>query len=200
MAPNTKSPMPAQILMCPPDYYGIEYEINPWMSRTRQANSALAVEQWQSLHRLLEECGAKISLIEPVKGLPDMVFTANAALIFRDTAVLSRFHHPRAAGRNAAWRALVVRAGHENPPALQRRVFRRRRRRALLRRHVVRRLSHPQRRPRAHNEIAEMLECRVIPLELVNSYFYHLDTCFCPFARASPSIIPRRSTTMGKKH
>ena len=24
-----------RILMCPPDYYGIEYEINPWMSRSR---------------------------------------------------------------------------------------------------------------------------------------------------------------------
>ena len=26
-----------RILMCPPDYYGIEYEINPWMSRARGA-------------------------------------------------------------------------------------------------------------------------------------------------------------------
>ena len=26
-----------RILMCPPDFYGIEYEINPWMNRSRTA-------------------------------------------------------------------------------------------------------------------------------------------------------------------
>ena len=34
----------ARILMCPPDHYGIEYEINPWMSRQKQADHARAVE------------------------------------------------------------------------------------------------------------------------------------------------------------
>src|SRR5205807_1722815 len=27
------------LLLCPPDYYGIEYEINPWMSRARGAEA-----------------------------------------------------------------------------------------------------------------------------------------------------------------
>ena len=35
------SPRPApRILMCPPDHYGIEYEINPWMNRSLGAASA----------------------------------------------------------------------------------------------------------------------------------------------------------------
>src|SRR5205807_1072958 len=37
------------LLLCPPDYYGIEYEINPWMSRARGAEAALAQEQWRCL-------------------------------------------------------------------------------------------------------------------------------------------------------
>ena len=37
------------ILMCPPDYYGIEYEINPWMDRRRQVDHARAVRQWTEL-------------------------------------------------------------------------------------------------------------------------------------------------------
>ena len=32
----------------------------------------------------------------------------------------------------------------------------------------------------AHQQAAEKIDCRVIPLELVDSYYYHLDTCFCP--------------------
>ena len=43
-----------QILMCPPDYYGIEYEINPWMSRERQADRDLAIEQWEGLVAILD--------------------------------------------------------------------------------------------------------------------------------------------------
>jgi N-dimethylarginine dimethylaminohydrolase len=34
-----------RILMCPPDFYGIHYEINPWMSRQRQSDQATARQQ-----------------------------------------------------------------------------------------------------------------------------------------------------------
>ena len=81
------------ILMCPPDHYGIEYEINPWMSRSRQSDRSLAESQWQQLRDVLVSVGADIRLLEPVKGLPDLVFTANAALMWRDRAYLARFRH-----------------------------------------------------------------------------------------------------------
>src|SRR5262245_32837436 len=55
-----------RILMCPPDHYGIEYEINPWMSRERQADHALAVKQWQSLNQILQGLGAETPLLNPV--------------------------------------------------------------------------------------------------------------------------------------
>ena len=42
-----------RILMCPPDFYGIEYEINPWMHRERQVDRPIAVEQWNGLHARL---------------------------------------------------------------------------------------------------------------------------------------------------
>src|SRR4051812_49094868 len=81
------------ILMCPPDFYGIEYEINPWMSRSRQSDSDEARRQWRALRDLLSSLGAQIELMEPIKGLPDLVFTANAGLVWHDTVFLSRFHH-----------------------------------------------------------------------------------------------------------
>src|SRR5262245_16309309 len=92
--------MPAtpQILMCPPDHYGIEYEINPWMSRERQADRALAATQWRSLQGILAGLGAEILLLDPVQGLPDLVFTANAALIHGRRAILSHFRHPQRQG------------------------------------------------------------------------------------------------------
>ena len=38
--------MAAEILMCPSSYYGIEYEINPWMNQQRPSDGRLAVRQW----------------------------------------------------------------------------------------------------------------------------------------------------------
>src|SRR5688500_7989056 len=86
------------ILMCPPVFYGIEYEINPWMKRERQADHDLAIKQWNDLLAVLIDLGAKISLMTPVRGLPDLVFTANAAMIFRGMAVLSRFRFEQRQG------------------------------------------------------------------------------------------------------
>jgi N-dimethylarginine dimethylaminohydrolase len=81
--------------MCPPDFYGIDYEINPWMDRKRPADHVVAVRQWQDLHRMLQEAGATVSLLPSVAGLPDLVFTANAALVYQDAAVLSHFRPPQ---------------------------------------------------------------------------------------------------------
>ena len=92
--------------MCPPDHFGIEYEINPWMNRERKCDHELAVRQWNDLRTILEELGAQISLMDPVAGLPDLVFTANAALVYHDLAVLSRFRHEQRQGEephNEAW-------------------------------------------------------------------------------------------------
>jgi len=83
-----------RILMCPPDYYGIEYEINPWMSRSRASDPQVSREQWKALHEMLLSLGATIELLEPVKGLPDLVFTANAGLVHDSAVYLSRFRHP----------------------------------------------------------------------------------------------------------
>ncbi len=95
---DTKTMHSPTILMCPPDYYGIEYEINPWMHQERQADHTLAVRQWRQFHEILQSLGAAIELLPPVPGLPDLVFTANAALIHRQKAIISRFRHPQRQG------------------------------------------------------------------------------------------------------
>ena len=83
----------ARILMCPPDYYGIEYEINPWMSRSRGSSPERARAQWQQLHDTLRGLGVIVELMEPRPGLPDLVFTANAGLVFGNRFFSSSFRH-----------------------------------------------------------------------------------------------------------
>ncbi|MBI3467698.1 MAG: amidinotransferase [Planctomycetes bacterium] len=171
----------ARILMCPPDFFGIEYEINPWMSRQRQSDRAEATRQWQSLRALLEQAGAVISLLPPVAGLPDLVFTANAALIYQDRAVLSHFKHEvrqREAPYDEAW----LTADGFKVLHVPLDVFFEGAGDALFCGDTLFAGYRIRSDARGHQQIGAMLGCRVIPLELVDPYYYHLDTCFCPLA------------------
>src|SRR5947199_9897718 len=87
-----------ELLLCPPDYYGIEYEINPWMSRARGAETELAQSQWHGLHETLASLDNKIELVPPQPKLPDMVFTANAGLGVGKKCIPSNFRHQERAG------------------------------------------------------------------------------------------------------
>lgn len=169
------------ILMCPPDYYGIEYEINPWMDRTRQSDHGRAVSQWNALKVLLEAAGAKIMLQPPVKGLPDLVFTANAGLIHFQTAVLSRFLHPQRQGEqthDAAWfkehgfDVQEIPGGSSFEGAGD----------ALFCGETLFAGYRMRSDAQGHQLLGQMLGVQVIPLELVDAYYYHLDTCFCPLS------------------
>jgi hypothetical protein len=97
----------ARFLMCAPEHYEVAYEINPWMSTRRHVDRALALRQWQRLYETLTgKLHAKVDLLEPVRGLPDMVFTANGGIVRKRLFVLSRFRHrERAAARKSSSRA-----------------------------------------------------------------------------------------------
>jgi N-dimethylarginine dimethylaminohydrolase len=187
-----------RILMCSPEHFGIEYEINPWMSRARQADHALAGEQWQALRDLLVDAGAEISLVPPVAGLPDLVFTANAALIFRDRAVLSHFRHPQRQGEEPHFRDWLSQHGYEIVDAPGGMNFEGAGD-ALFCGDTLFAGYRIRSDARGHQEIGAMLGCRVIPLELVNPYYYHLDTCFCPLAQGVAAWHPDAFDAYGQR-
>jgi N-dimethylarginine dimethylaminohydrolase len=179
----------AQILMCPPEYYGIEYEINPWMSRQKQADGQQAHRQWAALRAALEQSGATTLLMEPVPGLPDLVFTANAAMIFRDQAVLARFRYPQRQGEEPVDEAWLSAAGF-TVRHLPEGVFFEGAGDALFCGETLFAGYRIRSDVRGHQQIGAMFGCRVIPLELVDPYYYHLDTCFCPLAPGKAIYYP----------
>ena len=88
------------LLMCPPRHFAVTYSINPWMDPQAWADRggnlhAEAQRQWAGLHHALVRVGAAVDIVEPAAGLPDLVFTANAAVVLDRKAVLSRFRYPQ---------------------------------------------------------------------------------------------------------
>jgi len=184
--------------MCPPDYFGIDYEINPWMCRQRPSDPARAMTQWRDLKELLEQEGAVVHCLAPVQGLPDLVFTANAAMIDRRVAVLSRFRHPQRQGEEPYNEEWLSQHGFEirRPPPDS---YFEGAGDALFCGETLLAGYRIRSDIRGHQQIGRELGRRVIPLELVNPYYYHLDTCFCPLAAGVAVWFPLAFDEYGRR-
>ncbi|MGQ0844467.1 MAG: dimethylargininase [Sporichthyaceae bacterium] len=77
--------------MCRPTYFTVTYTINPWMDPTIPVDTALAMRQWESLRDVYRDLGHTVSFIEPIPGLPDMVFAANGGLVVDGKALGAKF-------------------------------------------------------------------------------------------------------------
>lgn len=169
------------ILMCLPDYFGIEYEINPWMSRSRQSDADAARKQWRDLHDLLESLGVEVRLMDPVRGLPDLVFTANAGLVWHETVFLPQFRHEARQGETPHDDAWFESAGFSSIPLPPGRNFEGAGDALFLGDTLI--AGYLIRSDAASMQwVAGQIGCRVIPVQLVDEYYYHLDTCFCPLS------------------
>jgi N-dimethylarginine dimethylaminohydrolase len=192
-----KQPRP-RILMCPPTHYGIEYEINPWMSRSRGSTPERAQLQWQGLHDTLVKLGVQVDLMTPQPGLPDLVFTANAGLIFRNRFFSSRFRHAVRARETPYYDAWFGEHGYRIEHLPEDTFFEGAGDAlfcgpTLFAGYLIRSDVN------GHQWLGGVLGKQVLPLELVNPYFYHLDTCFCPLAPGVAIYHPDAFDVYGRK-
>ncbi len=175
--------LPQTILMCPPDHFEVAYVINPWMQgHVANTNDVLARRQWNDLRDAIAP-HAQVVLQKPRRGLPDLVFTANAGLVAGTKVIVSRFRAAERQGEEPHYRAWFEDNGFElldwpNEVAFEGAGD------ALFDR--GQNLLWVGRGFRSHHAapalLEKMLGCRTAPLDLVDPRFYHLDTCLCPLA------------------
>lgn len=82
-----------RVLMCPPDYFRIDEEINVHMHKEDQPDRRKARKQWQELVRTYIELGVEMWFIEPQPGLQDMCFTANGGWCRWGKIIFASFSH-----------------------------------------------------------------------------------------------------------
>jgi len=170
-----------RFLMCAPDHYDVDYVINPWMEgNVHKSSRDRAVDQWEGLYHILKD-RAVVDLVKPQKGVPDMVFTANAGLVLGNDVVLSRFYHKERQGEEPFFQEWFESQGftvHVLPKDLPFEgagdALLDREGRWLWAGYGFRSEldSHPY--------LAKWLDIEVLSLRLMDERFYHLDTCFCP--------------------
>lgn len=191
----------ATLAMCPPDYFDVTYQINPWMdvgawASQRDAWRMKAHAEWTALKNTYEALGHIVHVIAPAKGQPDMVFMANSATVLDGKAILAQFRHKERQGEEAFFQIFFA---------------------ELLARGVVTDIAqmpdgmafegcgdavwdsyrnmfwvgYSQRTSRqAPQHVAAALNVPVAPLEMVSSRYYHLDVALAPLSRGHVVYLP----------
>ncbi|MBV2352764.1 amidinotransferase [Streptomyces sp. J2-1] len=171
--PTTRVPRLRRFLVCEPRHFAVQYAINPWMRPESPVDTGLAGEQWQGLVRAYREHGHRVETVEPVPGLPDMVFAANAAFVVGGRVFGSLFHAQERRPESEHYALWFTSAGYEVHRPLA--VAEGEGDLVWTGRYVLAGTGFRTTRD-AHREVQEVLGHPVIGLTLVDPYFYHLDT------------------------
>jgi lysine-ketoglutarate reductase/saccharopine dehydrogenase-like protein (TIGR00300 family) len=167
--------------MCPPDWYDVDYVINPWMEgNIHKSSREAAVAQWQGLCQVLGS-KSQVEKIVPQSGLPDMVFTANAGVTVGRKFVLSRFLHRERQGEEEHFKKWFKKHGFEVFELPADLPFEGAGDALLDRQGACLWAGYGFRSELdSHPYLARWLDIEVLSLRLIDPRFYHLDTCFCP--------------------
>ena len=175
-------------LMCPPRFFDVSYSINPWMDRSVPVDRARATAQWEHLVETYERLGHDVELIEPVPEAPDMVFSANGAVVRGGRVLTARFRHAERAPEQVPYRQWFIEHGFHDvrsaraffegqgdvtfagPVALAGWGFRTTR--------------------SAHHELQEFYGRPVVSLRLCDPRFYHLDMALCVLDERTVAYYP----------
>jgi N-dimethylarginine dimethylaminohydrolase len=197
-----------RFLMCPPDHFAVTYSINPWMdpanwSKNDRALARSARQEWVALRRTLLELGAAVELVPPVPGLPDLVFTANSAVVLDGKAVAARFRHPERRREEphyaAALRALEARGLIRSVATLPDGLVLAGAGDCIW--DEARNLFWMGYGPRsdfaAREAVADAFGAEVVALELADPRFYHIDTALSPLPGGELMYVPGAFTAAG---
>ncbi len=171
-------------LMCPPTHFDVSYAINPWMQLAVPVDRALAQRQWETLVGALREAGAEVELLEPQPGLPDLVFTANLGLVDGTTFIPARMRHPERRDEPAHAERWFRSHGYDVRP-LGEDVVQEGAGDGLPFEGTLVGGYRTRSSASSYVDIGRIVDARILPVELVDERFYHVDIVFCPLDSSS---------------
>ncbi|MDT5043244.1 MAG: hypothetical protein QOE51_4229 [Actinoplanes sp.] len=176
-----------RFLMCRPTHFAVTYRINPWMDPTAPYDTVLAISQWETLRQTYLDLGHTVELIDPLPGLPDMVFAANGATVIDGKALAVQFRDAERADEAPAYKAWLENAGfdvydskHTNEGEGD----------LLLAGDLVLAGTGFRTAHAAHAQTQEIFGRPVITVQLVDPAYYHLDTALCVLDPTTIAYLP----------
>ena len=189
---------PKSVLMISPEYFDVEYAINPHMlneqGELNKIDRPLAQEQWQKLKKTFEKLGLQVHVLPGVEKLPDMVFCANQTFPFfkegRENIILSNMASDKRQPEVSYFKKWAEELGwktHElNSPLFEGMGD-------LLWNYENGELFGGygfRTKKETYSEIEKLVEKPITTLELVSDQFYHLDTCLSILGKETAAYVP----------
>jgi N-dimethylarginine dimethylaminohydrolase len=182
--------------MCPPEHFAVTYAINPWMEPEKPTDAARAMRQWARLRQVYLDLGHDVRTIEPVAGLPDMVFAANGAIVIGGKVLGARFRYPQRAAEADAYMDWFRDSGYaevRTPEHVNEGegdiLFTGS---ALLAGYGFRSDQA------AAGELTDAFGLPVVSIRLVDPRFYHLDTALCVLDSGTAMYYPAAFDDAGR--
>lgn len=183
--PFSAGDIPTKVLMVAPNHYGVDYIINPHMKTATGelpvVDEKRATFQWEKLKAKIEELGLKVSVVRGQENLPDMVFSANQILPLDSKRVLASKMATKERAAEVEFlmnyfknHGYVVKELPENIERFEGTGD-------GIWHHGMELLwigYGPRTSYSAVEYLGNDLDLAVVPLELIDENFYHLDTCF----------------------
>jgi N-dimethylarginine dimethylaminohydrolase len=175
------------VLMCRPEHFTVSYRINPWMHPEEPTDTSLALKQWTVLYDTYVDLGFTVQLIDPIPGLPDMVYAANGGFVLDGIAYGARFHYPERQPEGPAYmdwfrsQGLDVREPRKTNEGEGD---------FLLVGDTILAASGFRSDTSSHQEIADIYGREVVSLQLVNPSYYHLDTALAVIDATTIAYLP----------
>jgi arginine dihydrolase len=192
--------MTKRVLLCPPAYFDVIDQKNPYMSAKVVVDREKAQRQWQALRSALEQAGCMIETIAPTPGLEDMVFAANQVFVgFHENVgkfiVPSRMVHASRQRevpfyvdwyRQNGFRIIDLDLGEDSLEGHGDLLWHPDRSRI----YAGYGFRSTQAGVEKFGSAMSKLGIEVVPLHLIDPYCYHLDTCLCPLSDQAALIYP----------
>ncbi len=179
--------MSREYLMCRPTYFAVDYAINPWMDPSAPVDTDLAVAQWTVLADTYRSLGHTVHLIDPVPGLPDMVYAANGATVIDGTVLGVSFRYAERAAEGPAYLSWFTRAGFATREA---KATNEGEGDLLLCGDLLLSGTGFRTEVAAHGEAQELFGRPAITLQLVDARYYHLDTALTVLGPGKVAYLP----------
>ncbi|MFN8945942.1 MAG: dimethylarginine dimethylaminohydrolase family protein [Pseudobdellovibrionaceae bacterium] len=188
-----------EVLMVHPQYFDIEYAINPYMKDSagnlNKVDRQLAVIQWQNLKTAYERIGFSVSVLDGVEKLPDMVFAANQSFPFlkgqKKSVILSRMRSEYRQKEVAYFQKFYQSKGYDIYEISNDLTFEGNGD-ALIQPGTNEIWGGYGYRTdlKVYDQVAKITGMKVHPLRLNSEFFYHLDTCFSILDAQTVAYVP----------
>lgn len=172
-----------KILMCPPQFFDVNYSINAWMDTSNKVDVDLAKQQWNVLYNGINDLEETI-FMNPEENLPDLVFTANSGIVHKNIFIPSNFKYPERQGETKHFEFFFLKQGFN-----------------ILKLPLAYNFEGAGDMLRysdnetyfggygfrtdleSYDFLGKILGVEIFKLNLINPYFYHLDTALCPVSK-----------------